>query len=251
MSGPWPPSAEQRLALLQTTELFRGFDASELAPLLPGIRAQELRRGGYFYRLGEDPHSVYLLIAGQATMNIPTPNGEEVVLDIVVPGQIFGLPGVFSDARHRVAETVATEPCLALEIQREVFIAFLDRHRSAMHHVLARLAQLVREYSELITELASEDLRERVARRLLALAGSYGQDVHGATRLAFKVPQATLAGMVGASRSKVNRVLADLVADGYIDLGDGVVTVSNAAGLVAAYPAWLHPGGRPPASRGA
>jgi CRP/FNR family cyclic AMP-dependent transcriptional regulator len=239
------------VAILLRTDIFQDVSPAEVSSLLPAVHRHSLAKGAFFYRVGEESTAIWVLVSGQAKMAMPTPGGDETVLEVMVAGQLFGLPGLFSTRGPRVAHSVATEPCVALSIERDALIAFLERHPAAMRRIMTRLADLVREYVEVIMLAAHEDLRGRVARRLLDLAGLHGESGEGGTRISARVPQETLAGMVGATRSKVNGALAKLAASNHISVDEGVITVRDPERLRRDYPDWISPGGRPPVSRGA
>jgi CRP-like cAMP-binding protein len=236
---------------LLLTELFQDLSPAEMTALLPAVRHHQLQRGEFFYRLGDDATHAWVLLDGHAKMVVPTPDGDETVLDVMAPGQLFGMPALFSSTRHRIGESLATEPCRALSIERSQLLRFLEHHPAAMRRALARLADLVREHAEAMTYAAHEDLRGRVARRLLDLAGMFGTRTAGGVRIGARVSQETLGGMVGATRSKVNQALASLAASGAVEVDRGVVTILDPERLRLDYPDWLNPSGRPPISRGA
>lgn len=236
---------------LLRSELFQDLSPAELQSLLPVVRVHRVGKGDWFYRVGEEAVRLWVLISGQARMTVPTPDGEETVLDVMVPGQTFGMPALFATTRHRIGESVATEPCVALSIERDPLVKFLHEHPRAMTRTLARLADLVREYAEAMTYSAHEDLRGRVARRLLDLAALAGEGEERSVRIGARISQEVLGGMVGATRAKVNQALASLAAEGYVKMQRGFVTIADPDALRRAYPDWLNPDGRPPVSRGA
>src|SRR6202011_3675602 len=168
---------------------------------------------------------LWVLISGQGKMSMPGPDGDETVLGVMLPGQLFGLPGLLATTTERVGLSVATEPCIALSIEGKALLAFLEHHPPAMRRTLARLADLVREYAEAMVLAAHEDLRGRVARRLLDLALLHGEPGAQGVRIGARVPQEVLGAMVGASRAKVNRALTALAADGHVRVDAGVITL--------------------------
>ena len=193
----------------------------------------------------------WVLVSGQAKMTMLTPDGDETVLDVMLPGELFGLPGLFSSDSHRVGESMATEACVALSIERDALLVFLDHHPAAMRRTLMRLADLVREYAEAIMLSAHDDLRGRLARRLLDLASLHGEVDPRGVRIAARVPQETLGAMIGASRAKINRALAELAADGLISIEAGVITMLDMDRLRRGNPDWFAANDGPPVSRGA
>lgn len=243
------PPVEEVTILLQT-DLLQDLSPAELEPLLPAVHRRRLERGAYFYRVGEEAKEAWVLVQGQAKMVMPTPAGDEIVLDVMVPGQLFGLPAIFATQSNRIGDSIATEACVALAIDGRSLVEFLARHPAATRRALARLADLVREYAEAILYIAHEDLRGRLARRLLDLAEIIGEEGGPGRRIPARISQETLAGMVGATRSKVNRALAALVASGHVSVQEGLIVVSDPERLRHDYPDWLA-AGRPSVSRGA
>ena len=237
--------------LLLATDLFQELTPAAVESLLPAVKRHHLERGAYFYRVGEPSAHAWLLMSGQGRMSMPTPDGDETVLDVMVPGQLFGLPGLFSSTSHRVGSSMATQPSVALSIEREALAAFLERHPAAMRRTLTRMADLVREYAEAMALAAHEDLRGRVARRLLDLAGLAGDAETGGIGIGAKLTQETLGAMVGGTRAKVNRALADLAADGHIRVEASVITLLDPERLHAEHPDWFRTQDSRPVSRGA
>lgn len=237
--------------VLLATDLFQDLSPAALASLLPAVRRRRLARGEFFYRVGEESTQLWVLVSGQARMSVPSADGDETVLDLVFPGQLFGLPGLLSTDRHRIGETVATQPSVALSVERVPFVDFLERHPPAMRRTLARLSDLVREYAEAMMLAAHEDLGGRVARRLLDLARMHGELGPSGMRIGARVSQETLGAMVGASRAKVNRALAGLAAAGHVRVEGGQITLLDPIRLAQEHPDVLATPSRPATSRGA
>lgn len=237
--------------VLLGTVLFQDLTPAEVASLLPAVRRHCLERGAFFYRTGEPSVRAWVLISGQAKMTMLTPEGDETVLDVMCPGALFGLPGLFSGTAQRVGESMATEPCVALSIERDALLAFLEGHPAAMRRTLMRLADLVREYAEAMVLAAHDDLRGRLARRLLDLARLHGECDPRGVRIGARVPQETLGAMIGASRAKVNRALAELAAEGHISIDAGLITMLDMDRLARDHPDWFAATDSSPVSRGA
>ena len=244
-------SGSDEIEVLLGTDLFQDLTPAELGELLPAVKRRRMDRGECFYRVGEPSVHAWVLISGQGKMSLPSPEGDETVLDVMLPGQIFGLPGLFSSTIERVGTSVPTEPCIALSIEKEALRRFIERHPAAMRRTLARLADLVREYAEAMVLAAHEDVRGRVVRRLLDLAALHGKIGPGGVRIGARVPQETLGAMVGASRAKVNRALAALAKDGHIRMDAGFIVLHDPPRLRRDYQDWFIESETRPTSRGA
>ena len=237
--------------VLLATNLFQDLTPAQLSTLLPAVRRHRLPKGAYFYGVGEPSTHAWVLISGQAKMTMLNPDGDETVLDVMCPGDLFGLPGLFASTAHRVGGSMATKDSVALSIDGAALAAFLDQQPAAMRRIVTRLADLVREYAEAMMIAAHDDLRGRVARRLLDLAGLHGEADATGVRITARVPQDTLGAMIGASRAKVNRALAELVADGHVKVEAGIITLLDVDQLRRDHPDWFATTDRPRVSRGA
>ncbi len=101
--------------------------------------------------------------------------------------------------------------CWVLEADR--FRALIARHPSIALAWSCNLAQRVRRSEERIVESVEGSLSQRLARLLLCEA--VGNEV--------RVPQVTIAQMLGAQRTSVNKLLKGFERDGLVEIGYGVV----------------------------
>jgi CRP-like cAMP-binding protein len=123
---------------------------------------------------------------------------------------------------------VAVEPTALLILGRASLDPFLRRHRDVLVRALEGMAAVARTQTVLIAMLSRRRLRERVLFRLVELAETNPAG-DGAAGVTPKIPQATLAAMVGVTRENVNRALNALAADGVIEIDAGRYVVPNLA----------------------
>ena len=114
------------------------------------------------------------------------------------------------DGLGRSAEARALEPSLVMEIPyapvREVF----EERPELLWGVVALMAGRLRSMDSALADSVFLDVTGRTAKRLLDLAA--GED-----EFLLPVTQEELAGMVGASRERVNKAIASFVRLGWID----------------------------------
>ncbi len=84
----------------------------------------------------------------------------------------------------------------------------------------------------MLEETALLPAAERVARRLLLMAGGYG-DLRLGTRRVLRVPQEQLAQLLALSRQTVNQVLKDFQARGILKVAYGEIELLDLDGLRA------------------
>ena len=216
VSSPEP----DRVSLLLGTYLFEELSPAEVEPLARSATIRRAARGEYLNHVGDPADELYVVASGQLKDSIVTQDGDEVVHTYFGPGMLIGEPGFFAPERNRVMAVVAVEPTTLLVIDREPLEAFLQRHPRVVTRALEGLASTARAQTQLIAMLSRRTLQERLLFRLVELAETNTSRDDGAG-VTPKIPQSTLAAMVGVSRENVNRALSALAASGAIRIGSG------------------------------
>jgi CRP-like cAMP-binding protein len=85
---------------LGSNALFTGLEAIELESVAQAARPRRLRAGSYLFRQDASATTLYVLLAGTIKMTQLTPEGHQVLLRIVRPGETLGAIAVTGDARY-------------------------------------------------------------------------------------------------------------------------------------------------------
>jgi CRP/FNR family cyclic AMP-dependent transcriptional regulator len=203
-----------------------GFDVEVPASTVEGCfasaglaRTVDCRRGEVIFSQGDDADSIMYVLNGIVRLSVCGPR--EAVVGVLGSGEFFGeecLAGHSIRKRNATAMTRSTvlvigKAAMVRLLRTEPVIA--DRF---MVHLLSRN---VRVEDDLMDQLVSS-CEQRLARTLLILAG-YGH--HRARKnIVPRTSQATLADIVGSTRSRINGFLQKFKTLGFIDM-DGSLTV--------------------------
>lgn len=148
----------------------------------------------------------------QVATNSPTP----VTLALIGPGEIVGEMAVL-DGEACAAEVSAVELSQVAWIDRETFLAAMERWPSLVSGVARLLSQRLRHTDQTVQSLVAMEVDQRVARRLLDFGDTYGERVdERSIRLPMRITQQDLAALVGASRERTNRALVAFKRRGWI-----------------------------------
>ncbi|MDE3112817.1 MAG: Crp/Fnr family transcriptional regulator [Chloroflexota bacterium] len=200
---------------LRRLPLFARLSDEELADLAARIRLRPYRRSEVIFRKDDPGTHLYLVLEGAVKISLPGEFGQEALVAIMRAGDFFGELALF-DRSPRSASAVALEDTRAALLAGEDFLAFLERHPTAVRVVLETLARTIRRLSDRVEHLTFLDVPSRVAKYLLDLAHESAAVPVGASAapaapaLELSLTQDELAAFVGASRVSVNRVLGDL-----------------------------------------
>lgn len=221
------------LPVLLDTYLFELVSPASLEALLPQTAADRYEREEHVFTIGEPATHLHVVAEGRLKLSMPTPDGDEIVFEVVQAGAIVGEPGVFAREANRIADLIALEPSVVVNVQKEALTEFLLRHPPAMLRMLEGLAEQVRSVAEDLGALAFRDIRVRLVLKLLELAAIYGESTDEGTRIDMKLSQSTLASMIGATRENVNRSLKSLSTSDHVIVRGTTIVLPDSDALRA------------------
>jgi CRP-like cAMP-binding protein len=224
--------AKDKRELLSRHFLLRDLDSRTLDRIAQYSVVKKVPAGAVICRQGDPGDCLYGILKGQVRIfNIGTED-REILLNIMLPGSLFGEIALIDD-RPRTAHASAMEDCELLLMHRHHFMPLLDEDPRLAIHMLGILCERIRRTSAMIEDTTFLNLRARLAKRLLALAETYGTKLDGDTgiRINLRLSQRQLGAMIDASREAVNKQVQSWRADGILDIDKGL--------LVLRRPDWL------------
>jgi CRP/FNR family cyclic AMP-dependent transcriptional regulator len=200
------------IELLKGTELFAELSDDALARVVANAVSRELRRGDVVFEEGALPEHLYVVEDGRIAIASKSIDGRESVFALMERGELFGEMGLL-DGLGRSAEARALEPSQITEIPYVPVRAVFEENPALLWGVVALLAGRLRSMDSALADSVFLDVTGRTAKRLLELAGEQDEFL-------LPITQEELAGMVGASRERVNKAIASFVRLGWIDQAD-------------------------------
>ena len=188
------------------TSILSGLPQPERPGLLALLRHRHYRRGEVVFHQGDPGETLHLVRQGHLKVVIPGETGEEAVLTVVGPGELFGELTLL-DGGPRSATVVAIEDVETATLGRGDFLSLLRSNPAVVEAILAMLAGTIRRLSEQVADLAFLDLRGRFAKKLLELAATHGERAGESIEIHVSLTQEELANMIGATRPRVNKLL--------------------------------------------
>jgi CRP-like cAMP-binding protein len=200
--------------VLAETEFFAEAPLELLAPIAAAGKVRELVRGDVLFEVGDEPDSIYVVLSGRiaiAISNRPFDHRESVIA-LMDEGDLFGDMGML-DKSPRSAGARALEASSVLEIPYAAVIEQLDKSSALLWNVIRMLSRRLRAMDQALADSVFLDVTGRTAKRLLEL--SAGKD-----EFTLPVTQEELAGMVGASRERVNKAIASFIKLHWLEQSD-------------------------------
>ncbi len=213
--------------LLKRSSLFSGLTDRQIADLEPLARTVRYRAKQSIYRKGDQGSSMMIVASGRVIISSLSPQGSEVILNIINPGEVYG-EIAFLDGRERSADATAEVETEAVVIQRRDFMPVLRANPDIALLLLTILCGRIRETSSFVEDAVLMGVPARLFRRLQSLASRYGRDEPGGgVRIEHGLSQQELAEAIGITRVSVNKLLVEWKNRGLTSHGRGFVVVPD------------------------
>ena len=206
--------------VLARTDFFADADGSILDAWPPSVPSASSSAATRCSTRAIRPTALYVVTRGRVAIAIANPiDRRESVVALMEPGDLFGELGMLDD-RPRSAMARALEPSGVLAVPYAPVLEMFDQQPRLLWNVTRLLAQRLRAMDEALADSVFLDVTGRTAKRLLELAD-------GSDQFTLPVTQEELAGMVGASRERVNKAIASFIRLGWIEQRDRQYTITQ------------------------
>lgn len=210
--------------------LFADLDTESLRELSHAAHHRGFHAGEVIFHRGDPGQVMYVIRQGKVKISLTSPEGQEVSLAVLGPGECFGELALL-DGQPRSADAQAIEMVQAYSLQRMDFTRAVVHHPHIAIQVMQVLSRRLRQTDEMVQDLLFLDVHGRVAKKLLELTETHGVRTPEGIRIELRLTQGELAAMVGASRESVNKVMGYLTAKHYITTDRHHTTVTRLAEL--------------------
>ncbi|HJS30960.1 MAG TPA: Crp/Fnr family transcriptional regulator [Alphaproteobacteria bacterium] len=227
-----PPSVSDRRIIFRRHPLFAHLADADVDQLLRYARIERHKAGRTIFLKGSPGHGMMAVLSGQVRISAPSPEGKEIVLNLIGPGEVFGEIALL-DGHDRTADASAMIDCELLVLERRDFIPFLERHPEVCIRLMEVLCARLRRTSEQVEDVLFLELPARLAKTLLRLAKEHGHTTPAGQVIDLKLSQRELGNLTGATRESVNKQLKEWERDGILRLENGAIVVTSASRLEA------------------
>jgi CRP/FNR family cyclic AMP-dependent transcriptional regulator len=179
-------------------------------PIASQSRKRCYRDGDVLFHEGDPSDGLYVLLSGRLKVYAAGRNGDEVVYNVLAPGELLGEVSLFGGPRTASVRAIGAVECLVL--RNSVAQDLMRTRPEFAAHVFAKLASRIRHSTRMTRSLALDGVPERVCALLEACAVHDGH----ALRVPAELTQQEIANRIGASREMVLKVIGKLVAQGVL-----------------------------------
>lgn len=202
------------LRRIESFPLFRGVAEEKLRTLLQAARLRSYGAGAVVLGDEEPTRSFYVVVDGQVKLSKDSPEGKEQTLNLLGPGDPFGMCAAFAIDPFP-ATAVALRPSELLLIPGPTMEAVALGEPRLLQNIIQLLSERLREAMALIESLSLKAIPQRLASFLL-------HDLEGsgvtADRLELSISQRELAKILGSTPEALSRAIRRMSNDGILSV---------------------------------
>jgi CRP/FNR family transcriptional regulator, cyclic AMP receptor protein len=212
--------------LLREHVLLRDLPEDELDKLGTLAKVRTFDAGQTIFMKGDKARGMMVVLEGGVRIGASSPEGKEVVLNTIHPGEVFGEIALI-DGVERTADAVTMEPTELLILDRKDFLPYLESQPKVCVRLLQLMCKRIRTTSEQLEDFSFLDLRRQIAKRLCFLAETDYAEPDGQGGIVIKITQHDLGAMMGTTREAVNKQLRLMIDEGLIEQQRGAIILHN------------------------
>ena len=192
-------------------------DEETLDQVLHELKVINIKRGTDLFLENDEANALYIVVEGRIAIIKSFVDRKDSMVALIESGDLFGEMGLFED-QLRSASSRAVENSQLIEVPYPPIRRALEARPSLLWTLVALLARRLRLTDEALADAMFLDVTGRTAKRILEIAGDSNEFI-------IPLTQEELAGMVGASRERVNKTLASFVKSGFLEIDDRHYTI--------------------------
>lgn len=218
------------IEFLNTVPIFLNLAPQQLQALPAKLHRRHYHRGEVIFHQDDPGDRMHIILEGRVKISIASEDGREKDIALFRPGDCFGEMALL-DGSNRSATATAVDSTETITLYRQDFLDFLAEHPEVASDVNSLLIQRLRNVNQMLGDVVFLDVPTRVAKQLLALAGTYAGGAEPGAPIVVPIGQDELAHMVGASRETVSRALNSYRRLGLLTTSHRRITITDQPGL--------------------
>lgn len=205
------------LALLKTVPLLSFLPDPTLGDIRTKLIEQHYEKGEFIFREGDKAEWFYFLKQGAIKCLKYAPQGDELILKILLPGEMFCCESVtFEGDTVHPGNAQAMGPTTVLKLNRTVYFECLHQHPPVTMQVISYLGNRLKESQDLAKSLALDPAETRLAALLLRLAEKLGVKEPDGVYIGIQLTRQEIAHMIAVTEETAVRILTRFKEQGVL-----------------------------------
>ncbi|MBW9073824.1 Crp/Fnr family transcriptional regulator [Agrobacterium deltaense] len=217
-------------SVIRSLALFAKMADDELDGLLTHATSRLVPPGEAIFEQGQPATHFFLLIHGRLKVTQVTHDGQQIIVRVVHPGDLFGFARALQRSDYPGTATTAAESVI-LSWQTDLWPQFVEQNPHLAVSAMQTIGQRLEEAHTRIREMSTQEVERRVAHAVLRLSQQAGRKEMDGIRIDFPISRQDIAEMTGTTLHTVSRILSSWESKGLVQGGRQKLLVCNLPGL--------------------
>lgn len=217
---------------MRSLPLFANMAEAELDRLLTRATMRRIEIGEAVFEQGQKATRFFLLLHGRLKVAQVTPAGQQIIVRVVHPGDLFG----FAQALQREdypGTPIAAAESVVMSWPNEVWGSIVEQNPHLAVNAMRTIGQRLQEAHTRIREMSTEEVERRVAHAVLRLVEQAGRHDRDGVHVDFPLSRQDVAELTGTTLHTVSRLFSAWESQGIVKGGRQKLLVRDKSRLQA------------------
>lgn len=202
-----------RFELLQRIPLFAALTPEQIASFADRFRVDVFAPDTFIFLEGDPADRLWVVQSGQVKIIKYSADGLENILEVILPGEMFGGAGILFPVHPATAVAMAETTTLSLE--REGYLQLARQFPDIALRIIAILGERLRAAMKM-RALSTDRVDVRVAHILLKLCDKVGEKTLEGVKINLPLSRQDLADMTGTTIETAIRIMSKFRKEGLV-----------------------------------
>ncbi len=223
-SPPDPAGTENKVFYMRQNRLFAQASEASIESCQHIFKTTIFPKRAMVFDQGDPTRLVYLVKRGRLRITRLTPDGKEITVAILGPGDIFGEETLFEQV-ERTTVAVCLEETLLCTAKADDLFALLANNPQLALNVARILSERLDDASATIEDLAYAKVSDRLMHLFQRLAAEHGRPAGDGVAIDVRLTHADIASLIGSTRETVTLEISNLAKAGRLSHDGGAIVL--------------------------
>ncbi|PWL17509.1 Crp/Fnr family transcriptional regulator [Falsochrobactrum shanghaiense] len=204
--------------LVRKLPVFSGMEAAAFSQLMSQATHRIVPKNSAVFQQGEEARLFYLLIQGRLKVTQVTADGQQIIVRVVNPGDLFGFAMALGRTDYPGTPSALVDSSV-LAWPMEMMSGFMARNPVLAVNTMQMIGSRLDAAHSRIREISTEEVEQRVAHAIIRLLGEAGVKEKGGIRIDFPVSRQDIAELTGTTLHTVSRIISQWQSKGWVEGG--------------------------------
>jgi CRP/FNR family transcriptional regulator len=217
-----PVSKEKAIARIP---FLSGLSVRELKKIEPYFQEYKFKKNQYIFWEGDPATRFFVIKSGRVRLLKTAASGREMVLEVMVPGQLCGGTSLFGDVHRNGAQAV--EATVAYGMSRDGYEDLLSTNPKIARGIIKYLGAKLMDAHDVIISLVSSKVESRIASVIVRLCENHGTETDDGILINIRLTRQDIADIVGSTVETTIRTISKFQKQGLLATVSGRLLVKN------------------------